>query len=97
MSAGHFFDITILSPIFHGDGLISYAGSTIHHTNISGYGISSSARNIHEEGLWIPVLKLYEAGEPNKTLFDIIKCNVHTPDALMGDLSAQVSSSMITS
>jgi len=95
MSAGHFFDITVLSPIFRGDQLIGYAGSTIHHTDIGGYGIGSGARDIHEEGLWIPVLKLYEEGRPNKTLFDLIQRNVRTPEALMGDLGAQVSSGMI--
>lgn len=95
MSAGHFFDITVLSPIFRGDRIIGYAGSTIHHTDIGGYGIGAGARDIHEEGLWIPVLKLYEAGVPNATLFDIITRNVRTPDALLGDLGAQVSSGMI--
>ncbi|MCB1471624.1 MAG: hydantoinase B/oxoprolinase family protein [Rhodobiaceae bacterium] len=95
MSAGHFFDITVLSPIFREDRIIGYAGSTIHHTDIGGYGIGAGARDIHEEGLWIPVLKLYEAGKPNDTLFSIIKRNVRTPDALLGDLGAQVSSGMI--
>jgi N-methylhydantoinase B len=42
-------------------------------------------------------MKLYEAGKPNETLFSIIKRNVRTPDALMGDLGAQVSSGMIAS
>jgi len=97
MSAGHFFDITILSPIFRGERIIGYAGSTIHHTDIGGYGIGSGARDIHEEGLWIPVLKLYEAGRPNETLFSMIKRNVRTPDALLGDLGAQVSSGIIAS
>lgn len=97
MSAGHFFDITVLSPIFRGERLIGYAGSTIHHTDIGGYGIGSGARDIHEEGLWIPVLKLYEAGVRNETLFSIITRNVRTPDALLGDLGAQVSSGMIAS
>ncbi|MFN3937146.1 MAG: hydantoinase B/oxoprolinase family protein [Gemmobacter sp.] len=97
MSAGHFFDITVLSPIFRGERLIGFAGSTIHHTDIGGYGIGSGARDIHEEGLWIPVLKLYEKGAPNRTLFDIIRRNVRTPEALMGDLSAQVSSGLIAS
>lgn len=69
MSAGHFFDITVLSPIFRNDRIIGYAGSTIHHSDIGGYGIGSGARDIHEEGLWIPVMKLYEAGKPNETLF----------------------------
>ena len=72
--------------------MIGYAGSTIHHTDIGGYGIGAGARDIHEEGLWIPVLKLYERGLPNPSLHQIIKHNVRTPDALFGDLSAQLSS-----
>ncbi len=95
MSAGHFFDITILTPIFRSGTLIGYCGSTIHHTDIGGYGIGAGARDIHEEGLWIPVLKLYEAGKPNKTLHAIIGRNVRTPRAIFGDLAAQVSSGKI--
>ncbi len=92
MSAGHFFDITVLCPVFRDERLIGYIGSTIHHTDIGGYGIGAGARDIHEEGLWIPPLKLYEAGEPNATLHDIIRSNVRTPDHVFGDLAAQVSS-----
>ena len=92
MSAGHFFDITVLCPVFSGARLIGYIGSTIHHTDIGGYGIGAGARDIHEEGLWIPPLKLYEAGAPNAVLHDIIRRNVRTPDHVFGDLSAQVSS-----
>ncbi len=92
MSAGHFFDITLLTPIFRKDKLIGYCGSTIHHTDIGGYGVGAGARDIHEEGLWIPPLKLYERGEPNETLHDIIRHNVRTPNAIFGDLAAQVSS-----
>ncbi len=92
MSAGHFFDITVLTPIFRNEKLIAYCGSTIHHTDIGGYGVGAGARDIHEEGLWIPVLKLYERGEANETLHAIIRRNVRTPDAIFGDLAAQVSS-----
>lgn len=92
MSAGHFFDITVLCPIFWDGRLIGYIGSTIHHTDIGGYGIGAGARDVHEEGLWIPPLKLYEAGEPNAVLHDIIRRNVRTPDHVFGDLAAQVSS-----
>ena len=95
MSAGHFFDITVLTPIFKGDKLIGYCGSTIHHTDIGGYGVGAGARDIHAEGLWIPVLKLYEAGKPNETLHRIIRRNVRTPEAIFGDLSAQVSSGKV--
>lgn len=92
MSAGHFFDITVLTPIFRNGRILGYCGSTIHHTDIGGYGVGAGARDIHEEGLWIPVLKLYEAGKPNETLHKIIRRNVRTPNAIFGDLSAQVSS-----
>jgi len=95
MSAGHFFDITVLTPIFKGSEIIGYCGSTIHHTDIGGYGVGSGARDIHEEGLWIPVLKLYEGGKPNETLHAILKQNVRTPDSLFGDLGAQVASGNI--
>ena len=95
MSAGHFFDITVLTPIFRNEKLIAYCGSTIHHTDIGGYGVGAGARDIHEEGLWIPVLKLYERGEANETLHAIIRRNVRTPDAIFGDLAAQVSSGKI--
>lgn len=92
LSAGHFFDITILTPIFRGERLIGYSGSTIHHTDIGGYGVGAGARDIHEEGLWIPVMKFYEQGKPNATLHAIIRRNVRTPDAIFGDLGAQTSS-----
>lgn len=91
LSAGHFFDITTLTPIHRGSTLIGWVGSTIHHTDIGGYGIGAGARDVHEEGLWIPPLKLYERDVPNKVLHDIIRSNVRTPDAVFGDLSAQVS------
>jgi N-methylhydantoinase B/oxoprolinase/acetone carboxylase alpha subunit len=92
LSAGHFFDITVLTPVFRRDRVIAYFGSVIHHTDIGGYGVGAGARDIHEEGLWIPILKLYEAGKPNQTLHEILRHNVRTPDAVFGDLAAQVSS-----
>jgi N-methylhydantoinase B len=92
LSAGHFFDITVFAPIFAHDRLIGHIGSTIHHTDIGGYGIGAGARDVHEEGLWIPPSKLYEAGVPNALLHDIIRHNVRTPDHVFGDLAAQVAS-----
>jgi N-methylhydantoinase B len=47
--------------------------------------------------LWIPPLKLYNAGEPCPVLHAMIKTNVRTPDAVFGDLAAQVSSGQAAS
>ena len=57
--------------------------------------MGAGARDIHEEGLWIPLLKLYEAGEPNETLFQIIRRNVREPEHVLGDLAAQVSAGRV--
>jgi N-methylhydantoinase B len=95
LSAGHFFDITVYTPVFNRGRVIAFFGSTIHHTDIGGYGVGAGARDVHEEGLWIPIAKLYEAGKPNALLHDIIRHNVRTPDHVFGDLAAQVSSGRV--
>jgi len=95
MAAAHFFDLTVFSPIFYRDKVIGFVGSCIHHTDIGGYGMGAGARDIHEEGLWIPLLKLYNAGEPDKTLFSIIRRNVREPEHVLGDIAAQVSAGRI--
>lgn len=92
LSAGHFFDITLLTPIFRDSRIIGFCGSTIHHTDIGGYGVGTGARDIHEEGLWIPVMKFYIDGKPNETLHTIIRRNTRTPIAIFGDLGAQFAS-----
>ena len=92
IGAGHFFDITVFAPAFMDGKIIGYVGATCHHTDIGGYGLGAGARDVHEEGLWIPPSKLYERGKPNALLHSIIKHNVRTPDFVFGDLAAQVSS-----
>jgi N-methylhydantoinase B/oxoprolinase/acetone carboxylase alpha subunit len=95
LSAGHFFDITVMTPVFRKDRCIGFFGSTIHHTDIGGYGVGAGARDVHEEGLWIPLAKLYEAGRPNALLHDIIRRNVRTPEHVAGDLAAQVAAGRV--
>jgi N-methylhydantoinase B len=95
LSAGHFFDISVVTPVFRKGKVIGFFGSTIHHTDIGGYGVGAGARDVHEEGLWIPRAKLYEKGVRNELLFDIIRHNVRTPDEVLGDIAAQVSSGRV--
>lgn len=95
LGAGHFFDITTLTPIYWRGKAVGFLGSTIHHTDIGGYGHGAGARDVYQEGLWIPPLKLYVKGEPEPILTAIIKQNVRMPAQVMGDLSAQVSSARV--
>jgi N-methylhydantoinase B/oxoprolinase/acetone carboxylase alpha subunit len=91
IGAGHFWDITVAAPIFRRGRIVGYVGSTNHHTDIGGLGVGVGANDIHEEGLWIPPAKLYEAYKPNELLHAIIRRNVRTPEYISGDLAAQVS------
>jgi N-methylhydantoinase B len=92
LTAGQLLDITVLVPIWRGDRIIGHLGSTIHHTDVGGYGIGAGARDVYEEGLWIPILKLQESGERNDDVWRLILANARTPDLVSGDLHAQLAS-----
>jgi len=91
----HLPDIYVIMPLFTGEILSGYATTMAHHSDVGGIApgsVAIHARDIHQEGLIIPILKLYEAGESNKTLFKIIERNTRSPIQVLGDLRAQISS-----
>lgn len=89
----HLPDIFMFKPAFVGERLLGYAVVVAHHNDIGGRVPGSSAADsteIFQEGLRIPVLKLYERGKVNQTLMDLIAINVRIPDVVLGDIQAQV-------
>lgn len=90
LTAGQINDITVLSPAFDGDRLVGFFANTCHAPDIGGRVLSAEATEVFEEGLRIPVLKLYDRGEPNRTLFELLRANVRAPDETLGDVHAQV-------
>jgi N-methylhydantoinase B len=48
--------------------------------------------DIYEEGLQLPIVKIYRQGQVNQELVEIIRSNVRFPDLAMGDFRAQVAS-----
>ena len=89
----HLPDIYIIKPVFV-DGVIEgFCGTVAHHTDVGGLvpgSNSTDSTEIYQEGLRIPTLKLYEAGVPNRTMFEIIEKNVRLPRQVLGDMSAQL-------
>ncbi len=83
-------DITVMTPVFHGDRVVAFFGNTCHALDIGGRGLSADAGEVFEEGLFIPVMKLHDGGRPNATLIDVLRANVRTPEEVLGDLHAQV-------
>jgi len=96
-TAGQLLDVTVLVPVFKDGRVIAFFGSTIHHTDVGGYGIGAGGRDVFEEGLWIPICKLHVAGERNPDVWKFILSNVRQPDHMAGDLHAQVASGEVGS
>ena len=88
----HLPDLTLVTPVFQDGDIIAFAANRAHHADVGGSragSVAADSTEIYQEGLRIPPVKLFEGGEPNEGLFDMILSNVRTPDERRGDLRAQ--------
>lgn len=95
LCAGHLPDVAIITPVFHNGGLAAFSTSVAHQADFGGAHQHSRVREVYEEGLFLPVMKLYERGARNETLFQIIAANVRVPELVLGDIEAQVAANEI--
>ena len=90
----HLPDITLVGPVYGGSSsqLLGYVASRAHHSDVGGTSPGSMplANEIYQEGLRIPPVRLYTAGERNDDLWRIVLANVRTPVERAGDLDAQL-------
>ena len=89
----HLPDIFVFKPIFHEGQRMAFAATICHHTDVGGRVAGSNAADsteIYQEGLRIPPTKLYSAGQPNETMFDLLRTNVRLPVQVEADLRAQL-------
>jgi len=89
----HLPDITLISAVYGVDEkLLGYVASRAHHSDVGGStpGSMPLAREIYEEGLRIPPVRLYTHGVRNDDLWRLILANVRTPIERGGDLDAQL-------
>ncbi len=91
LTSGQINDFTVLTPVFKDDHIVGYFGNLCHAADVGGHVLSAEAHEVYEEGLRVPVMKLFDRGEPNHELLKIIRANVRTPDETVGDLYAQAS------
>ena len=92
--AGHLNDVCVLSPIFHRERLVAFTACILHHSDIGGR-VASDNREVFEEGLFIPLVKLYDAGALNQGVLDMIRANVRTPDQVNGDIRSQIAANHV--
>ena len=92
--AGHLNDVCVLSPILFRDRLVAFTACVFHHADIGGR-VSSDNRDVYEDGLFIPLVKLYDDGVANQAVLDMIRWNVRTPDAVIGDIRSQIAANHV--
>jgi N-methylhydantoinase B len=90
MGTGHKSDVCVLKPIFHGERLVAFSATTSHMPDIGGRVRAIEAREVFEEGFYIPLMKLKREGRTDETLLELLRSNVRTPDQTAGDVWAQV-------
>ena len=91
MGTGHLFDFVTVTPAFLKKKLIGFFASTCHVIDIGGRGFVAEAASVYGEGVYVPHMKLMEAGKPNETLFAILMGNVREPMQVRGDILGLVS------
>ncbi len=92
--AGHLNDVCVMTPIFYKDKLVAFTACVFHHSDIGGR-VSSDNHDVFEEGLFIPLVKLYDGGILNQSVIDMIRWNVRTPDEVVGDIRSQIAANHV--
>jgi N-methylhydantoinase B len=94
VTSGHYNDLIVVTPVFRAPGAagrpLAFFASICHAIDVGGRGFGAAARDVFEEGLAIPFVKLYREGAPNQDVLRFIRANVRLPDEVLGDLHAQV-------
>jgi N-methylhydantoinase B len=102
----HLPDITLVAPVYAGVARAHagstahnrrtkpnfYVASRAHHADVGGAypGSMGLCREIYQEGVRIPPVRIVRAGKTQRDLLDLLLNNVRTPDEREGDLGAQI-------
>ena len=90
----HLPDITMVLPVFlpGGEKPEFYVSARAHHADVGGAfpGSMGPAREIYQEGIRIPPVRIVRGGAVDRDVLDLILLNVRTPEEREGDLAAQI-------
>jgi N-methylhydantoinase B len=95
ISGTHLNDVAIVAPFFHKDELLAMGVNKGHYYDIGGMVFGSwgpKGAEVYHEGLLIPAVKLYEEGQLNKDVLDLLLENSRLPTYVLGDIEAQTAS-----
>ena len=94
----HLPDITLVSPVALEGEILGYAVTRAHHSDVGGMrpgSAPSDSREIYQEGIIIPAVRLVRGGDYVDDVLDLLLANVRTPAIRRGDLRAQIAGNQI--
>ena len=86
LGTGHLHDLTVVTPAFHAGQIVGLFANTAHVIDVGGLGMGPEGRSVFEEGMYIPIVKCFNRGQPNETFFDFMRAGSRLPVELEGDI-----------
>lgn len=93
ISGSHLPDICIISPVYHEGEPLALVANLAHHVDVGGSvpgSMSTTSREIFQEGIRIPPVKIRSGGLLNQELLKVLSTNVRTAREFYGDIHAQI-------
>jgi N-methylhydantoinase B/oxoprolinase/acetone carboxylase alpha subunit len=91
----HLPEFCMVKPMIRDGEVLAVLATIAHHADVGGKaagGMPGDSTDIHQEGVIIPPVKLYRAGEADEQIWRILLSNTRTPDSSYGDFMAMVGS-----
>jgi N-methylhydantoinase B len=86
MGTGHTNDISLTTPCFIGDRLVGFLACNSHVMDIGGLIDRVNSTDVFMEGLYLPILKIVDAGVLDESLLAVIRANTRQPVETVGDV-----------
>lgn len=93
LQGSHLHDVTTVSPIFFEGECVAFAATRAHWQDVGGMdaGTTTSSTSIYQEGLRLGPTRIARSYEIIPEWEELLRLNSRLPDALIGDLNAQIS------
>jgi len=98
IGGSHLPDMCVITPVFFEGEFVAVVANLAHHVDVGGISAGSMATHateIFQEGIRVPPVKLFAAGELRDELFAVLLTNIRTQDKTRGDIMAQVSANRL--
>src|SRR5215203_5568013 len=89
----HVSDMAFIAPVFADGKIVAFSGSIAHKADVGGAvpgSTSANATELYQEGVLIPPIKIWSAGQPLDEIERLILANSRQPELVRGDIHAQI-------